>query len=98
MRNRQPYIWRNTILSLTNRILGTRMKRLDYDGQTGEFAVGETVTGDAGAVGVVAYIIDVTDTGTLYLISVDVSVDVFVNNEGLTGDGTGVAVVNGTLY
>ncbi len=68
---------------------------LDYDGQTGDFTVGEIVTGGtSGAVGEVASDADGGTDGTLTLIGI---VGVFQNNETLVGDVTGAAVVDGTL-
>ncbi len=92
---KQPFIWRNTIRSLVDQVLGRRWLRLNYDGQTGAFAVDETVTGDGGAEGIVTYVEDISDTGILFFASITGN---FVNNEGLTGDVVGVAVVNGTQY
>ena len=68
---------------------------LGYDGQTGNFAVGEVVTGGtSGATGVVVDDDDAGVAGTLTLVTVDGS---FLNNETLTGDGVGAAVVNGRV-
>ncbi len=68
---------------------------LAYDGQTGNFAVGLTVTGGtSGATGYVVADNDAGATGTLYLSNVT---GVFQDNEALTDTGTGAAVVNGTL-
>jgi hypothetical protein len=92
MRNRQPYIWRNTVASLFTRITGTRWLRLNYDGQIAAFAVGEKCTGDGGANGVIVYL---TST-TMYFASIDSRP--FVNDEGLTGDASGDAVANGAEY
>lgn len=92
---KQPFIWRNTITSLYNKITGRRWLRLNYDGQSGAFAVGETVTGDGGAEGVVVYDEDYGTEGILFFASIT---GTFVNDEGLTGDGTGVAVADGTQY
>ncbi len=92
---KQPFIWRNTVRSLVDQVLGRRWLRLNYDGQTGAFAIGETVTGDGGAEGVVTYVEDVSDTGTLFFASIT---GTFVDDEGLTGDAVGVAVANGTQY
>ena len=92
---KQPFIWRNTIRSLIDKISGRRWLRLNYDGQTGAFAIAETVTGDGGAEGVVTYDEDYGASGTLFFASITGD---FVNDEGLTGDGTGIAVANGTQY
>ncbi len=68
---------------------------LDYDGQSGNFEVDEIVTGGtSGATGVVVSDTDGGADGTLVLSNV---VGTFLNNEALTGDVIGVAVVDGTL-
>jgi hypothetical protein len=70
--------------------------QLDYDGQTGNFAIGEVVTGGtSGATATVILDTDAGATGTLKLTDVTAA---FVNNEAITGDASGAAVVNGTLY
>lgn len=92
---RQPFIWRNTIQSLVDQVLGRRWLRLNYDDQTGAFVIGETVTGDGGAEGVVTYVEDVSDTGVLFFASIT---GTYVDDEGLTGDAVGAAVANGTQY
>ena len=92
MRNRQPFIWRNTIVSLFTKMTGTRWLRLNYDGQTKAFVVGETVTGDTdGAVGVIVYL---TST-TMYFASIT---GTFKDDEGLTGSVAGDAVADGSQY
>ena len=93
MRNRQPFQWRNTIVSLFTKITGTRWLRLNYDGQTTAFVVGEKCTGDGGAYGTIVYL---TST-TMYFASIT---GTFVNNEGLTGNDVtaGIAVANGSQY
>lgn len=75
----------------------TVARELAYDGQGGDFAVGETVTGAAGATGVIAADQDNGADGILTLNSVDESTSPFVNDEVLTGSITGAAVVDGTL-
>ena len=92
MRNRQPYIWRNTIVSLFTKMTGTRWLRLNYDGEVAAFAVGETATGDGGAAGVIVYL---TST-TMYFASI--TNGPFVNNEGLTGSVAVDAVADGAEY
>lgn len=68
---------------------------LAYDGQTANFTVGEKVTGGtSGATAIVMEDADAGATGTLTL--GDIS-GIFLNNEAITGDTTGIAVVNGTL-
>lgn len=70
-------------------------KSLAYDGQTGNFAVGEIVTGRVtGAQGTVVTDTDGGASGTLILKNV---IGAFQDNEALTGSVAGVAVVNGTL-
>jgi hypothetical protein len=67
---------------------------LAYDGQTANFAVGETVTG--GTSGAVALIQADTDAGATGTLTLWVSSGTFQNDETLTGNVNGVAVVNGT--
>jgi hypothetical protein len=68
---------------------------LDYDAQTGDFAVGLTVTGGtSGATGVILKDTDAGVTGTLVLGNV---IGSFKDNEVITDTGTGSADVNGTL-
>jgi hypothetical protein len=66
---------------------------LNYDGQTGNFALNETVTGAGGATGVVIADSDGGTSGTLTLKSVT---GTFIDNEALTGSVAGAATVNGT--
>ena len=74
---------------------GNNAAKLDYDGQTVDFTIGETVTdGVTGATGVVEIDTDSGVDGTLVLSSV---VGVFQNDSALTGSSTGVAVVDGAL-
>jgi hypothetical protein len=73
---------------------------LAYDGQTGNFAVGEVVTG--GTSGAVATVVSDTDAGAAGTLVVRVtnkgkSGTGFFDNEALTGDASGVAVVNGAM-
>lgn len=76
-------------------VFGNNSARLDYDGQTVNFTIGETVTGGtSGATGVVQIDTDAGATGTLVLSSVT---GTFQDDEALTGSSTGVAVVDGVL-
>lgn len=76
-------------------VQGNNCAKLDYDGQSVNFTLGETVTGGtSGATGIVEIDTDNGVDGTLVLSSV---AGVFQNNEALTGSITGVAVVNGVL-
>lgn len=87
----------NAVLKGTNKILSgpTRPGTLAYDGQTGNFAVGEIVTGGtSGATGTVLSDADGGTSGTLTM--ADAS-GVFIDNEALTGSILGVAVVNGVV-
>ena len=69
--------------------------KLDYDGQTVNFTIDETVTGGtSNATAIVRIDTDNGSDGTLVLSNV---VGIFQNDEVLTGSSTGVAVVNGTL-
>jgi len=68
---------------------------LDYNAETGNFAVGLTVTGGtSGATGVILAITDAGVTGTLVLGNV---IGTFQDNELITDTGTGSADANGTL-
>lgn len=70
-----------------------RLGALAYDGQSGNFAVGEVVTGgDSDATGIVFRDTDGGTSGTLILQDVQ---GIFENDEALTGDATGAATVNG---
>ena len=68
---------------------------LNFDAQTGNFAVGEVVTGAGGATGTV---IAQIDNGTSGMLILDSITGVFVNNEALTGSVSGAATVDGVLY
>ena len=88
---RRPFIWRNTIVSLFTKMMGTRWERLDYDTEIAAFAIGETCTGAGAANGVIVYL---TST-TMYFASIT---GLFVDNEALTGSVSGNAAANGTQY
>ena len=76
----------------------TVARELAYDGQTVNFAVGETVTGGTSlATGIVVADQDNGADGILTLNSVDEDPSPFQNDEVLTGDIAGAAVVDGTL-
>jgi hypothetical protein len=66
---------------------------LNYDGQTVNFTIGETVTGAGGATGVVIADTDAGTSGTLTLKTVN---GTYVNDEALTGSTSGRANANGT--
>jgi len=69
---------------------------LNYDGQTGEFAVGLTLTGGtSGTTATIARVVDSGTTGTLMLQTISGSG--FQDNEAITDSGTGAAVANGTV-
>lgn len=73
---------------------------LAYDGQTGNFALGETVTGaTSNASGIVVEDTDAGASGTLVIRMRNSGKDAtgFYDNEVLTGSASGVAVVNGAL-
>lgn len=66
---------------------------LAFDGQSGNFTVGQVVTGaTSGATGTLRAQADAGTTGTLYLTGV---VGTFVDNEAITDPITGAALVNG---
>ena len=88
---RQPFIWRNTIVSLFTKIIGTRWERLNYDNQVAAFAISETCTGAGGANGVIVYL----TSSVMYFASIT---GTFVNNEALTGSVLGNASADGTQY
>jgi len=76
-------------------VFGNNSAKLDYDGQTVNFTLGETVTGGtSGATGVVQIDTDAGASGTLVISGVS---GTFQDDEALTGSSTGVAVVNGVL-
>jgi len=62
-----------------------------YDNQTGNFAVGETVTGTAGATGIVISDVDAGATGVLTIGMTGDYGTLFINNDVLTGSVAGVA-------
>jgi hypothetical protein len=67
---------------------------LDYDGQTGNFTPGLTVTGtNSGATGIIVIDDDAGDNGTLLLKELD---GIFEDDEPITDTDTGAAVANGT--
>ena len=75
----------------------TVARELAYDTQTGAFGVGLTVTGAAGATGVIVADQEDGTDGILTLDSVDESVSPFVDGEAITDSNTGVAkVASGT--
>jgi len=68
---------------------------LNYDGQSANFTVGDTLHGGtSNATATIIRDIDSGTTGTLYLQTVS---GTFQNNETITDDHTGSALVNGTL-
>lgn len=68
---------------------------LDYDTQTGNYTVGQIVTGGtSGATGLIVYDNDAGATGTLTLDNIN---GTFQNGETITDGVTGSAKVNGTL-
>lgn len=76
-------------------VLGNNCARLDYDGQSFDYTVGETVTGGtSGATGVVEIDRDSGTSGQLVLSSVS---GTFQDNETLIGSVSGVALVDGVL-
>jgi len=72
---------------------GVTCVKLLYDGGTGAFANGDTVTGAGGATGHIAFVDGTVESGTLYLVGVT---GTFVNDEAITDGVAGAAVVNGT--
>ena len=62
---------------------------LTYDTGTVIFVVGEVVTGNAGATGIVLSITGTSTTGTLVIAKTNATL--FVTAEAITGDGTGTA-------
>lgn len=68
-------------------------QRLAFDGGTGAFTTGLTVTGaTSGATGVISSVSGATDSGYLVLRTLS---GTFEDNEAITDPGTGAAVVNG---
>jgi len=75
--------------------IGRISQTLDYDGQTGNFTVGQIVTGTtSGATAVILEDSDSGATGTLTLGSIT---GTFLNNEPITDPLGGAAVVDGVL-
>ncbi len=74
--------------------IGVITRILNYDGQTGDWAVGEIVTGGtSGAQAKIAYDVDNGTDGILYLEKWN-GID-FQDDEALTGSATGAADANG---
>lgn len=74
-------------------VTDTAIRSLNFDGQTGDFTVGLTVTGGtSGATGVIVRVSDSGTTGTLYLNNVS---GTFQDNETITDTSTGSALANG---
>ncbi len=71
----------------------TVARELAYDTQTGAFTVGQTVTGAAGATGVIVADQEDGTDGILTLNNVDESVSAFVDGEAITDPITGAAKV-----
>lgn len=70
------------------------LNTVPYDGQTGNFTIGLTVTGGtSGATGVITADVDAGATGTLTLSNISGK---FTDNETITDTSTGSAVVNRT--
>jgi len=74
---------------------------LDFDGQTSNFTLGNTLTGGtSGATGILQAQADGGATGTASLIRLVAGAttgNLFQNNEALTGSGGGAAVVDGSI-
>lgn len=69
---------------------------IDFDGQTGNFELGETITTASGGTAVVGQMSDAGSTGTLYLQTV-VSGSLFYDDATLSGSVSGYAMQNGAL-
>ncbi len=83
----------STGAAVVNGSLAGEYVTLRYDGQTGNFAVDEIITGAlSGATAKVLLDNDEGAAGTLTLVNV---VGTFIDNEALAGNVVGVAVVNG---
>jgi hypothetical protein len=75
-------------------ITGTATVKLAYDGQSGNFTVGDTVTGgSSGATGTILIDRDAGTSGVLILSDVS---GTFTDNEALADEHTGAALANGT--
>jgi hypothetical protein len=73
---------------------GSEEATLAYDGQTGNFTIGSTLTGTtSGHTAVIRADADAGATGTLTL---SAPTGIFQNNEDITDAATGAAVANGT--
>lgn len=86
--------WQTRVLTTEDSDTGSNAKltyALDYDAQTSNFTVGNTVTGGtSSATGTIAADVDAGTTGTLYVIDVS---GTFQDNETIT-DATGSATSN----
>ncbi len=72
------------------------LRALDYDGQSTNFTVGQTITGGtSGATGTLVEQTDAGATGTLILSNVQGD---FVNNDALTDEGSGDGDATGADY
>lgn len=75
--------------------IGRITRTLDYDGQTGDFTVGNKVTG--GTSGATAIVLEDSDSGSTGTLTLgEISGD-FEDDEALTDSGSASAYVNGTL-
>ncbi len=75
--------------------LNSNVVSLNYDTQTAEFAVGETITSSTGGSALIVGVIDSGTAGTLSLINVT---GTFLDNNPLSVGGTQRALANGGLY
>lgn len=77
-------------------LFGSNSAKLNYDGQTSDFTLGDTVTGGtSGATGVIQWDYDSGGNGTLVLSNVS---GTFQDDEAITDTSGGAAVVDGTLF
>ena len=85
-----PFVF-NRAVTLAKK--GVTCVKLLYDGGSGAFTNGDTVTGAGGATGHIAFVDGDATSGALYLVGVT---GTFVNDENITDGVTGVAKANGT--
>jgi hypothetical protein len=87
-----------TVASKQNDFTKWATHSVNYDGQTGNFTVGSTVTGGtSGVTGIIEEDTDAGATGTLRLAEVTVN-GKFLDNEAITDAATGAAVANGDSF
>lgn len=85
----------STGAAVVNGNLAGSYSTIRYDGQTGNFTVGKTVTGTTSKA--TAKVVLDQDDGAAGTLTITDVVGTFQDNEALTDPGTGAAVVNGSI-